>query len=73
MTLASSSDKGCQLTCEEVLNICEQTSLRKQNRGFFHSWKTSSRMGFVSGNEAFVAGALRVAGVWESNLLKVRP
>jgi len=40
---------------------------------FFASWKTSSKMGLVSGKEAVVASALQVAGGWASNLLKMRP
>lgn len=61
MTSASSTDKGCKLTCEEVANICEETTLRKQDRGIF-----------VSGHEAFIPSALQVAGEWASNLLKLR-
>lgn len=58
--------------CEEVVNICEQATLRKQNRGFYQFWKTSTKMGFVSGHEDFAASTLRGAGGSASSGLKMR-
>lgn len=72
MTSASSSDKGWKVVCEEVVNICEQATLRKQNRGFFQFWKTVTKMGFVSGHEGFAASTLRGAAGRVSNCLKRR-